>query len=149
MNGVSFVSPSVPVLLQILSGTVDATDLLPSGSVYALPSNSTIEISIPGGFPVSQIPLFKSICLVNYRFSQHPMHLHGHNFDVVRVAGSTDYNYDNPVRRDVVNIGAATDNVTFRFTTNNPGPWFLHCHVDWHLQAYVPIFYLSMHQNKV
>ena len=19
--------------------------------------------------------------------------------------------------------------------TNNPGPWFLHCHIDWHLQA--------------
>ena len=19
--------------------------------------------------------------------------------------------------------------------TDNPGPWFLHCHVDWHLQA--------------
>lgn len=19
--------------------------------------------------------------------------------------------------------------------TDNPGPWFLHCHIDWHLQA--------------
>lgn len=19
--------------------------------------------------------------------------------------------------------------------TNNPGPWFLHCHIDWHLEA--------------
>lgn len=22
-----------------------------------------------------------------------------------------------------------------RYQTDNPGPWFLHCHVDWHLQA--------------
>ena len=66
---------------------------------------------------------------------QHPFHLHGHTFDVVRVAGSSAYNYANPVRRDVVNIGQAGDNVTFRFNTNNPGPWFLHCHIDFHLNA--------------
>lgn len=63
------------------------------------------------------------------------MHLHGHNFDVVRVAGSSTYNYVNPIRRDVVSVGNATDNVTLRFVTNNPGPWFLHCHIDWHLEG--------------
>lgn len=63
------------------------------------------------------------------------MHLHGHNFDVVRVAGSDVYNYKNPIRRDVVSIGGPADNVTFRFVTNNPGPWILHCHIDWHLSA--------------
>ena len=68
-------------------------------------------------------------------YMQHPFHLHGHVFDVVRVAGSSTYNYVNPVRRDVINVGNASDNVTFRFTTNNPGPWFLHCHIDWHLEA--------------
>lgn len=40
---------SVPVLLQILSGVTNANDLLPSGSVYNLPFNKTIEINIPGG----------------------------------------------------------------------------------------------------
>ena len=49
-----------------------------------------------------------------------------HNFDVVRSAGSSDYNYVNPVRRDVVSNGVAGDNVTIRFVTDNPGPWFLH-----------------------
>jgi iron transport multicopper oxidase len=36
-----------------------------------------------------------------------------------------------------VNIGGIdpTDNVTIRFETDNPGPWFLHCHIDWHLAA--------------
>ncbi|KAI0311398.1 Cupredoxin, partial [Amylostereum chailletii] len=62
-------------------------------------------------------------------------HLHGHNFWVVRSAGNSTYNWDNPIKRDVVSTGATGDLVTFRFTTDNPGPWFLHCHIDWHLIA--------------
>ncbi|PBL04373.1 laccase [Armillaria gallica] len=119
VNGAQFTAPSTPVLLQILSGAKSAGDLLPSGSVFPLPSNSTIELSMPGGVVGGG----------------HPFHLHGHTFDVVRSAGSSVYNYKNPVRRDVVNIGTKGDNVTIRFRTDNPGPWFLHCHIDWHLEA--------------
>ncbi|KAF7375301.1 Laccase lcc5 [Mycena sanguinolenta] len=119
INGVSFVPPTTPVLLQILSGAETAASLLPAGSVYPLPSNSTIELSLPGGVVGGG----------------HPFHLHGHAFDVVRSAGSTVYNYANPARRDVVNIGVAGDNVTIRFATDNAGPWFLHCHIDWHLES--------------
>jgi iron transport multicopper oxidase len=61
--------------------------------------------------------------------------LHGHNFHVVRSAGSSTYNYVNPVIRDVASMGSdPTDNLTIRFMTDNPGPWFLHCHIDWHLE---------------
>jgi len=63
--------------------------------------------------------------------------LHGHSFAVVRSAGNTTYNYANPVFRDVVSIGDTGDNVTIRFFTDNPGPWLFHCHVDWHLNAFV------------
>ncbi len=49
VNGAHFVPPTTPVLLQILSGAQSASDLLPQGSVFPLPSNSTIEISMPGG----------------------------------------------------------------------------------------------------
>ena len=48
INGVTFITPTVPVLLQILSGAQAAQDLLPNGSVYALPPNKVIEISLPG-----------------------------------------------------------------------------------------------------
>jgi iron transport multicopper oxidase len=65
---------------------------------------------------------------------KHPIHLHGHSFHVVRSAGSSTYNFDDPVIRDVVSIGEQGDNVTIRFFTDNPGPWFLHCHIDWHLE---------------
>ena len=61
VNGASFVPPTVPVLLQILSGASTAQQLLPPGDVYVLPSNKVIEVSIPGGqgvgFPVS--PIFR------------------------------------------------------------------------------------------
>ena len=49
VNNSSFIPPSVPVLLQILSGASTAQSLLPSGSVYVLPLNKVIEISMPGG----------------------------------------------------------------------------------------------------
>jgi len=56
---------------------------------------------------------------------------------VVRSAGNSTYNYDNPIVRDVVTMGNQGDEVTLRFFTNNPGPWFFHCHIDWHLTAFV------------
>ncbi|KAJ8087783.1 laccase, multicopper oxidase, benzenediol:oxygen oxidorectuctase [Marasmius tenuissimus] len=120
INGVKFESPSLPVLLQVLSGAVKPDEILPRGSVYQLPPNKTIEITMTGA---------------GKKGWEHPIHLHGHAFDVVRVAGSKTYNYQNPVRRDVVNSGKGGDEVTIRFVTDNPGPWFLHCHIDWHLEA--------------
>ncbi|KAF7303974.1 Laccase I [Mycena indigotica] len=123
IGGATFTPPSVPVLLQILSGAQTAQQLLPKGSFYTLPKNKVIEISIPGASDPAA--------------SQHPFHLHGHNFHVIRSAGTTNYNFINPPVRDVVNIGtgAAKDNVTIRFATDNDGPWILHCHVDFHLNA--------------
>ncbi|KZV63517.1 multicopper oxidase [Peniophora sp. CONT] len=119
INGVPYSSPEIPVLLQILNGA-PAASLMPNGSVYSLAPNKTVEIVIPGG--VSAGP--------------HPIHLHGHVFSVVRSAGNSTYNYVNPPQRDVVSIGTLpTDRTTIRFTTDNPGPWFLHCHIDWHLNT--------------
>ncbi|EIM87797.1 laccase T2 copper depleted [Stereum hirsutum FP-91666 SS1] len=119
VNDVPFTPPTVPVLLQILSGSKSVQELLPSGSIYTVERNKTIEVSIPAGAAGGP----------------HPLHLHGHVFDVIRSAGSDTYNYVNPVQRDVVSMGVDGDNVTIRFTTDNPGPWILHCHIDWHLEA--------------
>ncbi|KAJ7865708.1 laccase 2 precursor [Mycena leptocephala] len=119
LNGNSFFPPAAPALLQILSGAQLAQDLLPSGSYFSLPPNKVIEVSIPG----SSDPA-----------APHPFHLHGvPQLFVIRSAGSSDYNFENPVIRDVVNTGFPGDNVTFRFVTDNAGPWFLHCHIDFHL----------------
>jgi len=127
VNGFSFVPPTAPVLLQILSGATSAKDLMPSGSIHNLPPNKVIQISIPGGGPGSP----------------HPFHLHGHAFDVIRSAGSETYNFINPPRRDVVSIGDQDDNVTIRFVTDNAGPWFLHCHIDWHLDLGLAVVFVE------
>jgi len=119
VNGVAFEAPSVPVLLQILSGAKNASELVPAGSIYGLERGKSVELVIPGGAVGGP----------------HPVHLHGHNFHVVRTAGNSSYNFHNPVIRDVVSIGDAGDEVTIRFFTDNPGPWFFHCHIDWHLNA--------------
>ncbi|KAJ3782164.1 laccase [Lentinula aff. detonsa] len=119
MNNVTYVSPKVPVLLQILSGKQSAQDLLPSGSVYTLPRNKIIEINLFGGDAIG---------------GPHPFHLHGHAFDVVKTSSSSNYNFVNPVRRDVTLVNQ-NGQTTIRFVTDNPGPWFLHCHIDPHLEA--------------
>ncbi|KAF8713768.1 multicopper oxidase family, partial [Rhizoctonia solani] len=56
----------------------------------------------------------------------------GHVFDVVQSLGGS-INYVNPPRRDVVRVSST--GVILRFRTDNPGPWFVHCHIDWHLEA--------------
>ncbi|KII83064.1 hypothetical protein PLICRDRAFT_180758 [Plicaturopsis crispa FD-325 SS-3] len=119
MNGTAWVGPTTPVLLQILSGARRAQDLMPKGAVYTLPHGKVVEISIPGGVIAGP----------------HPYHLHGHTFSVIQSAGSNKPNYATPVRRDVVSGGATSaDNLIIRFVTDNSGPWFLHCHLDWHLE---------------
>ncbi|KAJ6578455.1 multicopper oxidase-domain-containing protein [Mycena capillaripes] len=86
VNSQTFDPPSVPVLLQILSGKHKAQELLPKNNLYELRPNNVVEISIPGG--VNGAP--------------HPFHLHGHNFYVVRSSGNSTYNWDNPVAVSVV-----------------------------------------------
>jgi len=120
MNGVRYRPPTVPVLLQILSGAQEATDLVPNQSVIVLEPNKVVELTMKtAGFG-----------------GPHPIHIHGHSFDVVQSAGdNTTFNYENPVRRDVVSAGIQGQQMVIRWVTDNAGPWFLHCHIDWHLDA--------------
>ncbi|CAE6424865.1 unnamed protein product [Rhizoctonia solani] len=113
-NGVQYKPPTLPTLLQILANnaTTDA-DFGTNEHTLTLPSNKTIELVITGG-------------------ANHPIHLHGHVFDVVQSLGGS-INYVNPPRRDVVRV--SNTGVILRFKTDNPGPWFVHCHIDWHLEA--------------
>ncbi|KAK7041765.1 laccase, multicopper oxidase, benzenediol:oxygen oxidorectuctase [Paramarasmius palmivorus] len=48
INDVKFEPPTLPVLLQILSGARQPNELLPAGSVYPLPPNASIEITMTG-----------------------------------------------------------------------------------------------------
>nr|AAD30964.1 laccase 1 precursor [Coprinopsis cinerea]AAR01241.1 laccase 1 [Coprinopsis cinerea]DAA04506.1 TPA_exp: laccase 1 [Coprinopsis cinerea okayama7\ len=133
INGTAYESPSVPTLLQIMSGAQSANDLLPAGSVYELPRNQVVELVVPAGV----------------LGGPHPFHLHGHAFSVVRSAGSSTYNFVNPVKRDVVSLGVTGDEVTIRFVTDNPGPWFFHCHIEFHLMNGLAIVFAEDMANTV
>ncbi|KAF7760657.1 CAZyme family AA1 [Agaricus bisporus var. burnettii] len=128
INGISYISPTVPVLLQILSGAKRPEDVLPSNQIFFVPKNSLIEVNIPGE-------------------GAHPFHLHGHNFDVVLASNDDTFNFKNPPRRDVYPINGG--NTTFRFFTDNPGAWFLHCHIDWHLEAGLAIVFAEAPEDNV
>jgi FtsP/CotA-like multicopper oxidase with cupredoxin domain len=60
-NNTPYVEPTVPVLLQILSGTTDPDELLPKGSVYHVERNKTYQLDIETGLTGGP----------------HPFHLHG------------------------------------------------------------------------
>lgn len=68
--------------------------------------------------------------LTNRTGMSHPMHLHGHHFQVVAING----NRVNGAVRDteLVPIGGS---VTLAFDSDNPGKWMFHCHNLYHMQS--------------
>jgi len=82
------------------------------------------------------------IVVNNHDTGPHPFHLHGHTFFVMGygLEGDGDYNPSNNtlirngVRRDTVVVPTGSWAV-LRFIADNPGVWFFHCHIDWHLQS--------------
>jgi FtsP/CotA-like multicopper oxidase with cupredoxin domain len=65
---------------------------------------------------------------INETGMSHPMHLHGHSFQVIEINGKA----LNGALRDTVLVPGKSS-VTVAFDANNPGTWFLHCHILWHL----------------
>jgi FtsP/CotA-like multicopper oxidase with cupredoxin domain len=60
----------------------------------------------------------------------HPFHLHGHYFHVLGRPGAL--NLKDPVQKDTVNVPARSD-LVIQWQAANPGRWFFHCHLEWHL----------------
>ena len=66
--------------------------------------------------------------LTNRTAMSHPMHLHGHHFQIVAVNGER---VDGAVRdTELVPVGGA---VTLAFDAGNPGAWMFHCHNLYHM----------------
>lgn len=61
----------------------------------------------------------------------HPMHLHGHIFDILEVDGKT---LAAPLAKDTSLVRAEGGTMTWRFTADSPpGRWLLHCHNEVHM----------------
>ena len=71
------------------------------------------------------------IRLINLGMDHHPIHLHGHTFQVTgteggRIPESARY----PGNTVLVGVAQARD---IEFVANNPGSWMLHCHLPHHM----------------
>jgi FtsP/CotA-like multicopper oxidase with cupredoxin domain len=78
------------------------------------------------------VRLGERIAIMMHNMTQmaHPMHLHGHHFQVIdingeRIAGAV---------RDTVLVPPKAA-VTVAFDADNPGNWALHCHHLYHMNA--------------
>ena len=58
----------------------------------------------------------------------HPVHLHRHSFELVKVAGRA----TRGVIKDVVDVMARTQ-VEVDLVADNPGPSLFHCHMQLHM----------------
>ncbi|KAJ5939331.1 hypothetical protein N7466_002465 [Penicillium verhagenii] len=137
-NNISYTKPKVPTLYTVLSAGDLATNSLVYGEYthpMILEHNQVVEIIVNNGDTGS-----------------HPFHLHGHQFQVINRApgyGEHFYDYLNgdpvaydpsnhtafpeyPARRDVF-VLPPQGYFVIRFVADNPGVWFFHCHIDWHL----------------
>ena len=61
----------------------------------------------------------------------HPMHLHGHVFEVTEIDGKK---IRNGLLHDTV-IVLPKSTVNIQFDTDNPGNWMMHCHMLYHQET--------------
>jgi FtsP/CotA-like multicopper oxidase with cupredoxin domain len=83
---------------------------------------------------VPPLPIAKgervALVMTNSTGMAHPMHLHGHRFQVVEIGG---VRFPGAVR-DTVRVPPA-QRVVVEFDANNPGWWAFHCHMLYHMAA--------------
>jgi len=152
MNNISFVEPRIALLQAYYYNIPDVfTEDFPSepptqfdytslnnsnNSLIWTPERATKVKVLEYNSTVQMV--FQGTSIIG--IENHPMHLHGYNFYVV---GQGFGNYDNltdpanfnlvdPPERNTV-ITPTGGWVAIRFRANNPGMWFLHCHLDDHL----------------
>ncbi|KAL5229222.1 hypothetical protein ABZP36_017487 [Zizania latifolia] len=149
VNNVSFVLPTTALLQShftgksngVYSSNFPAMPLTPFNYTGAPPNNTNVS----NGTRLVVLPYGASVELVMQGTSilgaeSHPFHLHGFNFFVVGQGfGNFDpindpakYNLVDPIERNTVGVPAAGW-VAIRFLADNPGVWFMHCHLEAHV----------------
>ncbi|KQK15785.1 hypothetical protein BRADI_1g24910v3 [Brachypodium distachyon] len=150
MNNVSLVFPSTALLQSHYTGmgmskgvyasNFPTAPLTPFSYTGTPPNN----INVAKGTRLLVLPFNTSVELVMQETSilgveSHPLHLHGFNFFVVgqgfgnydAVNDLAKFNLVDPVERNTVGV-PASGWVAIRFLADNPGVWFMHCHLEVH-----------------
>ncbi|KAJ6532692.1 Fet3 protein [Mycena vulgaris] len=126
-NMVTYNSPMVPAILSALTLGEDAV---------------VAEAYGPQSFVLDHLEVV-NIVVKNGDAGKHPFHIHGHKYQIIE--RSSDYlsddpsvittaNQTNPIRRDTVQIESG-GSATLQVVADNPGVWFFHCHIEWHLEV--------------
>ncbi|XP_077244028.1 laccase-17-like [Tasmannia lanceolata] len=148
INNISLVLPTTALLQAHFfeqSNGVYTTDfpkktLIPFNYTGS-PPNNTLVIN---GTKLLVLPFNSSVELVMQDTSilgaeSHPLHLHGFNFFVVGQGfgnfnpnrDPSSFNLVDPVERNTVGVPSGGW-VAIRFLADNPGVWFMHCHLEVH-----------------
>ncbi|MBV8798074.1 MAG: multicopper oxidase domain-containing protein, partial [Hyphomicrobiales bacterium] len=89
---------------------------------------------VPWNKDVPPLPIAEGerveLVFVNQTPMPHPMHLHGHEFQVVEIDGER---FPGAVRDTI--LVPPKRRVVVAFDANNPGWWAVHCHLLYHLDA--------------
>ena len=100
-----------------LSGTMMHYDWMINGRPY----DQTVPLTVNRG-------QHATLTFTNATMMWHPMHLHGHTFQVIKADGSPG------PRKDTV-IVKPMQTVAVKLVADNPGIWMLHCHNGYHMDA--------------
>ncbi|KAG6415026.1 hypothetical protein SASPL_122427 [Salvia splendens] len=149
LNNITFVMPQVGLLQAHFSSlkgvfTTDFPDRPPTPFNYTGATFTNLQTTLSKLPRVSKIAFNSTVELVLQdtnllSVESHPFHLHGYNFFVVGTGiGNFDpkkdpakYNLVDPPERNTV--GVPTGGWTaIRFRADNPGVWFMHCHLELH-----------------
>ncbi|MGE3476068.1 MAG: copper resistance system multicopper oxidase [Rhodospirillaceae bacterium] len=93
--------------------------------MWAFDGEKFSEVKAPIGFRTNERV---RITLVNDTMMAHPIHLHGHFFELVTGHGAY------APRKHTVNV-APGGKATFDLTADAPGDWAFHCHLLYHMHA--------------
>ena len=75
------------------------------------------------------------VLINNTAGGEHPFHLHGFYFWVIATSDYPDAETlyaGNYLQRDTISV-PSSGWAKIRFLADNPGAWFFHCHIDWHM----------------
>jgi FtsP/CotA-like multicopper oxidase with cupredoxin domain len=99
---------------------------------YTWPINGKLYDSRNNGLAVAKGQRVR-IRFISESIMFHPMHVHGHTFQVVQPGGPA-------ARKDTVLVPPMRT-VEIDFDTDNPGHWITHCHNDYHLGSGLATFF--------
>ncbi|KAJ4800301.1 Laccase [Rhynchospora pubera] len=150
MNNISFTRPNVSLLQAyynslhgIYTADFPGLPMKMYDFVNGAPNNSPNDTNAMFGTRVKVLEYGAKVQLIlqdtgTVTTESHPMHLHGYSFYVVGYGfGNYDqntakFNLVDPPLMNTINVPVGGW-AAIRFIADNPGVWFMHCHIEVHL----------------